>query len=71
MERLAAVVATANADAGGIDELRDVVGVNTINKERGESAPVRLLLRRGAENTHTVNGMQAGEEMAGEFSLQA
>ena len=65
MERLAAVVATANADAGGIDEFRDVIGVNTIDKKSGESSPVRLLLRRGAEHTHTVDGLQAGEEMPG------
>ena len=48
VQRLGAVVATADADAGRIEQRRNVVGMQTIHREGSQSPPIGLLLRSGA-----------------------
>ena len=63
------MMTTADADSGQIEHGGDVIGMNSIHQERGKSRPTRLLLRRGSENSQTVNHLKPMEQMHGEFSF--
>ena len=64
MKGLGAVVATADADAGRIQQRRDVVGMQTLHREGRQGAAVRLLLRRGAEDAQPLDRLQAIKQLA-------
>jgi hypothetical protein len=57
MQGLGAVVAATNADAGGIKQGGDVVGMETIHAEGGQCAAVGLLLGGGSKNAHAFDGL--------------
>ena len=54
MQGLTAVVTTADADPGGIDQSGDVVGMHAIHNECGEGTTLGLLIRRRPQDPDTI-----------------
>ena len=63
------MVTTANADAGGIHQRGDVVGVDTIHHKGGQGTALRLALWCGSQHAHAIDCLQAIEQMGGELPL--
>ena len=55
MQRLGAVVTTTYANSTGIEQSSQVVGMQTINDERGQGAAVGLLLGAWPQQMHPID----------------
>ena len=55
MQRLSAVVTTTYANSTGIEQSSQVVGMQTINDERGQGAAVGLLLGAWPQQMYPID----------------